>query len=77
MGNGRKYMIIISLNILNLWIISSLYHEKRRKFAMPVSETKGKIVLNLDASEASSDRLKYGRLKKLAEKGDENARKEI
>ncbi|MBN1108895.1 MAG: hypothetical protein JXR66_03250 [Bacteroidales bacterium] len=37
----------------------------------------GNIELNFDASEASTDWLKYGRLSKLAEEGDEEARREL
>lgn len=39
--------------------------------------TDGTLILNLDCDEASEDWLKYGRLKKLAEEGDEEARKEV
>lgn len=51
---------------------------KKLKRVPPVEKSKdGKLILNLDCDEASEDWLKYGRLKKLAEEGDEEARKEV
>jgi hypothetical protein len=50
---------------------------KKHKIVPPVERTKdGKLILNLDATEASIDWFKYARLKKLADAGDEEARKE-
>jgi len=39
-------------------------------------DEKGRLVFNFAASEASENWLRYGRLKELADKGDEEARKE-
>lgn len=42
----------------------------------PVEKKDGRIILNFDCTEASANWLRYGRLKKLADEGDEEARKE-
>jgi len=50
---------------------------KNRKIAKAVEWDKdGKLTLNFCATEASEDWFKYGRVKKLADKGDEEACKE-
>lgn len=50
---------------------------KKQRVAKPVEIVDGMLVINLDSTEASADWMRYGRLKELAEKGDEEARKEI
>lgn len=49
---------------------------KKLRVAKPAEIVDGMLVINLDSTEASSDWLRYGRLRDLAEKGDEEARKE-
>lgn len=55
-----------------------MVNKKKYKRVHPVEKTKdGKLILNLDCDEASENWLRYGRLKKLAVEGDEEARKEM
>lgn len=50
---------------------------KKHRVVKPVEIVDGMLVINLESTEASSDWMRYGRLKELAEQGDEEARKEI
>ena len=64
------------------WLLFSLrvgktYSINRIKIAKVVEWDKnGKLTLNFCATQASENWLLYGRLKKLADEGDEEARKE-
>lgn len=49
----------------------------KRKVIKPIEIVDGRIELHFDASEESTDWLKYGRLKKRAAQGDKEAWEEI
>jgi hypothetical protein len=46
------------------------------KNANPTEIKRGKLIINLDCTEASEDWLKFGRLTEKAKKGDKEAEKE-
>lgn len=43
----------------------------------PIREKDGKLVIDLDATAADADWMRAGRLRRRAEAGDEEARKEL
>ncbi|HOO98720.1 MAG TPA: hypothetical protein PLV06_04755 [Bacteroidales bacterium] len=50
---------------------------KKKKIIKPVEIVNGLVELNFDCSEESTDWLKAGRLQRLADAGDEKAKKEL